>query len=66
MWQAWPSPLSRLSPVVGQLPRFDFSPRLWSLFVLRLDHALSQRAAGVYLLRVQYAAGAVVRRVVVE
>ena len=27
---------------------------------------LSQRAAGVYLLRVQYAAGAVVRRVVVE
>lgn len=27
------------------LPRFDFSPRLWSLIVLRLDHALSQRAA---------------------
>lgn len=27
------------------LPRFQFSPRLWSLIVLRLDHALAQRAA---------------------
>jgi hypothetical protein len=27
------------------LPRFDFSTRLWSLVVLRLDHALAQRAA---------------------
>ncbi len=74
---AWPVPAHGLLHV---LP--DFSARPLSIELLdalgrplqsqpaasatetTLD--LSQRAAGVYLLRVQYAAGAVVRRVVVE